>query len=256
MPRNASRRVSIYYGLAMKTLERVGLALLLVACGGDDTVGTGLDGSTNKDSATADGFVESGSDSAVPDSSTAPDAAMAPDTSVLTCDGGQTVCNGVCVDTTMNDKNCSMCGSDCKGPSCCASACTDHNIDLKNCGGCGKVCPNVANGAVACNQANCVIATCNGGFADCDKQFNNGCEVNTTSDIANCGTCGKQCGPYNNGMAGCAAGKCTLVCKPGLGDCNNILADGCEAALNTNANCGSCGKACPNIQSCVNFQCQ
>lgn len=47
-------------------------------------------------------------------------------------------------------------------------------------------------------------ATCEAPLADCDKNPQNGCEVNLSTDGANCGTCGNACGA---GLS-CSAGKC------------------------------------------------
>jgi MYXO-CTERM domain-containing protein len=58
----------------------------------------------------------------------------------------------------------------------------------------------------------------------------------------------------------CQQGVCLLQnCLPGMGDCNFIPSDGCEADLQfSQENCGACGQACelPNAQStCSNGLC-
>lgn len=47
-----------------------------------------------------------------------------------TCTGGQTTCNGVCVDLSSNDENCGACNFACStGLSCVAGACTPEDLD-------------------------------------------------------------------------------------------------------------------------------
>jgi hypothetical protein len=72
-----------------------------------------------------------------------------------------------------------------------------------NCGGCGVVCA-LNHAITGCAQSQCTIAACTGGFADCDAVAVNGCEVNTTLDRANCGSCNHPCASNQN----CVNGNC------------------------------------------------
>jgi hypothetical protein len=66
-------------------------------------------------------------------------------------------------------------------------------------------CPPAPNAQPSCPGDACSF-TCKQGFADCDANPVNGCEVNLTTDPANCGTCGKACAP---------GGACkNAVCSP------------------------------------------
>jgi len=50
---------------------------------------------------------------------------------------------------------------------------------------------------------------------------------------------------------------CALTCAASFGDCNHVLADGCEVDLRTDAtDCGSCGHACPPAATCSAMTCE
>jgi hypothetical protein len=147
--------------------------------------------------------------------------------------------------------------------------------DVANCGGCGMSCGNVFNGRPACQNGVCVITSCTNGFADCDGQFKNGCEVAITNDPKNCGGCMKACAQNNicvggqctcpqcnnifpNASAKCVNNQCVFdQCNLGFGDCDFNINNGCEADLTSDAsNCGACGNVCPNnTPICINSKC-
>jgi len=102
--------------------------------------------------------------------------------------------------------------------------------DTQNCGNCGLVCPSVPNATVACVNGVCVIGACNAGFANCNGQFADGCEVNVNASVANCGACGVVCtpGPHVTSVA-CVNGTCKITgCQASWFDANGIFSDGCE----------------------------
>ncbi len=79
------------------------------------------------------------------------------------------------------------------------------------------------------------------------------------TDINNCGSCGNVCS-FPNSTSVCSSGQCAIAsCNSGFGNCNQILADGCEINLNINLqNCGACGIVCnfSNANSaCSSGQC-
>lgn len=93
------------------------------------------------------------------------------------------------------------------------------------------------------------VGGCPTGFADCDANLANGCEVDTASDLGNCGGCGMVCGDAH-ATPTCSAGACTLACKtePFIGtfaNCDGNVANGCEVNISTDTtHCGSCTIAC------------
>jgi hypothetical protein len=132
----------------------------------------------------------------------------------------------------------------------CGESCVDPLNDINHCGRCNFAC-NGTNGSAACAAGRCEV-TCRAGFADCDMDPRNGCEVGLGT-ITNCRSCADVCpsGAALNGTPACTANVCRTSCNAGFGDCNGNPADGCELPLSSPANCGACGRACPAGQSCA-----
>ncbi len=204
------------------------------------------------------------------------DSAPPPDTSPETgcttsadC-GGLECCGGTCVDLKSSDDNCGKCGNACWSPgvstsSCEAGACkigctagrgdcdllastgceTFLSTDPTNCGACGKICL-FANADAQCAAGTCGIGTCKSGFADCDGDPANGCEVNLDNDPVHCGACATPCTPKPNVEPSCVARACLPgACKAGFADCDSDATNGCEVDLFGDANnCGACARAC------------
>jgi len=123
----------------------------------------------------------------------------------------------------------------------------DTRSSATHCGACGTVCPARANATPACVAAACRF-TCAPGFADCDGVAANGCEVDTRSSPAHCGSCGNACPTRPNAVATCAASVCGSVCGPGTADCDGTTANGCESDTQTSvSHCGGCGRSCPVV---------
>ena len=187
------------------------------------------------------------------------------------CPTGQTCCSGACVDTLSNTAHCSACDARCAVPNgspvCLNGICTVGmcaapfgNCDGDNgngcetntltstahCGGCGMACTVPAHATSTCVGGTCGFA-CVAGFADCDGNPANGCEVDTQGDIAHCGSCTSACNPPNAAPA-CTAGVCAVAtCVTGFGDCDGNASNGCETDVRrSTASCGGCGRACPD----------
>jgi hypothetical protein len=130
--------------------------------------------------------------------------------------------------------------------------------DANNCGSCGTQCA-AANGVAACSNSTCGLASCNAGYGNCDGTTANGCETSVSSNVNNCGSCGKQC-TAAHGVAACSNSTCGLAsCYSGYGNCDGIVANGCETLLLSNINnCGSCGTQCSaanGFAACSNGTC-
>ena len=193
---------------------------------------------------------------------------------VASCNAGFADCNGTPADgcevnTRSDASNCAACGTRCTlanaTPACVSARCdiaacnagfadcdavasngceVNLGADVRNCGACGTAC-SLPNATATCGSGRCAIASCNAGFADCNGNPADGCEVALGTDPSNCGACGSRCAP-SNGTGVCSAGRCTVVaCATGFADCNGAASDGCEVNLTGDAsNCGACGSRC------------
>lgn len=191
------------------------------------------------------------------------------------CAAGFSDCNhsavdGCEVDTLTSPANCGACGSACApragaAAACAAGSCvytcdvgradcdgvvtngceTDlAGADVDNCGACHNACAFGPHSTPTCSAGACGVA-CEAGWADCDRDPTNGCEVDLATDTNHCGACGTSCA-VGGGATGatCSGGVCGAVCAPGRGDCDHLAANGCEVDLNTADNCGVCGTSC------------
>ena len=191
------------------------------------------------------------------------------------CPSGYSNCNGSSLDgcevhVSADPSNCGGCGlvcatqnatAACVGGVCAVGACNpgyaDCNLqaidgcevytpsDPNNCGTCGAVC-SLPNATATCLNGACALGACNPGYADCNSQAIDGCEVNIASSPNNCGGCGTVCSPNNIPTPTCSSGTCNGACAAGFVDCNgNKQADGCEVNVVSNPNnCGGCGTVC------------
>jgi hypothetical protein len=96
----------------------------------------------------------------------------------------------------------------------CPAGCADLLSDPRNCGNCDYVCDTSGNQIAQCVKGICK-PKCADGFADCDGNPSNGCEVNLTNNQTNCGACGAAC-DFVQGQP-CIEGKCLMVeCDAGI----------------------------------------
>ncbi|MFO0624189.1 MAG: hypothetical protein U0325_01115 [Polyangiales bacterium] len=193
------------------------------------------------------------------------------------CDGNAD--NGCEADLRSGAQTCGTCGTRCNAPNgtaaCVSGQCTigacnagfancDGNLgngcevnlreSATSCGTCGNACV-LPNARPRCEQGTCRVAACNEGFADCDGNPANGCEVDTRSAAQHCGQCNSAC-VVPNGAPLCMAGRCRVgSCATGFRDCDGNPANGCETNLNSTANCGGCGQACATGTTCADGRC-
>ena len=179
------------------------------------------------------------------------------------CRGGgspsMACCEHACVDTSVSLAHCGKCGAACNKNACCAGTCADTQADPANCGGCGTACP-VRNNVPVCAAGMCGAGACQMGFADCDGDPKNGCEVATASDAKNCGACKMTCAIANASPL-CIGGACAIgSCQMGFRDCDKMLGNGCETNINLDpVNCGACNNNCAQLPhaaaGCMAGQC-
>jgi len=183
------------------------------------------------------------------------------------CDGVDNDCNGV-LDDPGAESSCSLPNATpaCVGGTCVVSSCdggyfdcdasagngceiaaSSFPTDPANCGGCNNVCPSGANSVAQCSASTCGLV-CDAGYADCNINSTDGCEVNVTADPDNCGNCGNPCPFRPASTRTCVASACSYTCNGTFVDCNGLPADGCEVQANSfpnNSNhCGGCNAVC------------
>ena len=189
----------------------------------------------------------------------------------VTCVAGQIVCGGRCVDPSSDN---SYCGS--KGK-CNSASASDANYRGAICaegtkctGGVCKI--SCVSGQIACD-GECIdpktnpyycgaTGNCEGSNrgTDCTKSPTNKLCAGTTC-TSSCPTGQTQCAGYCIDMNATNVLLCDgnkIKCKDGYGNCDNDVANGCEAnTISDNAHCGICGNACTtgNVENSQSVQC-
>lgn len=108
---------------------------------------------------------------------------------------------------------------------------------------CPTACEN-PHGTADCARGVCLV-TCATGYADCDGDRTNGCEVDLARDVDHCGACDQAC-INAGGITECIAGRCAPTCSIEAADCDGDLQNGCEVDLTSPRSCGDCDTVCEN----------
>jgi hypothetical protein len=198
------------------------------------------------------------------------------------CDNA--IANGCETKISFDSRNCGEClevcerGEDdeepwCKAGECGSTACPegegdcdgdgdcdfDLTSDPESCKYCGSPCV-VANGEPKCTESVCQIDRCDEGYENCDTDaedggYANGCEINTDTDVNNCGGCGIVC-DIENATAKCEDGECKVdTCDKPFADCDEDGLD-CETNYHESAeHCGACGTSCHDLVNTAVGEC-
>jgi hypothetical protein len=66
-------------------------------------------------------------------------------------------------------------------------------VKLDNVFDCASLCDNRPHARTRCNGAGCIVEGCDNGYADCNQNTQDGCEVNLVVSREACGVCGNPC---------------------------------------------------------------
>jgi hypothetical protein len=132
------------------------------------------------------------------------------------------------------------------GLACCSGDCVDIDTDLDHCGGCNSPCdPDNAQGV--CDAGSCDIDQCDQGFANCNDNIFDGCEVQgvcscTPNEVEACytgppgtegvGLC--SAGTRTCNAAGTQWGSCTGQVLPSPEVCNSGQDENCNGIIDEN----------------------
>lgn len=86
---------------------------------------------------------------------------------------------------------------------------TNTDTDKSNCGSCENIC-TASHATTTCSSGACAIHSCDADYADCNSQYDDGCETETRINDENCGSCGNSCA----GNQACESGSCVTQATP------------------------------------------
>jgi hypothetical protein len=175
------------------------------------------------------------------------------------CSGAANSTGGTCSSAGKCVLTCAANFGDCNGDV--RDGCeTDLRISVDHCGTCSTACSVRNHTLPVCSAGVCgASTTCEANWNNCDSNASNGCEACGNCDQAThvpaptagypapaaCGrdqVCQRQIFRTDSGaVSEYVYGRCVTVCPLGRGDCNNSAADGCEANLTLQTQCGACG---------------
>jgi hypothetical protein len=178
---------------------------------------------------------------------------------------------GQCVDGTCEydytDRTCAAndcAGGTCSGDPCAGITCnTPGDPCLESTGTCSNGTCTYPPKSLDCTRPHatgghcvggvCAGWTCDSGYADCNTDWSDGCEISLKT-AQHCGACNTPCTVGAHATASCSTGTCTRTCTAPWQNCDNDWANGCEipagvanqcndTGLNTSTACGTayCG---------------
>ncbi len=131
-----------------------------------------------------------------------------------------------------------------QGKQLCQGACVSLTDPLYGCGDPSCKPCSLAHGAAACQGRTCVVAQCDPGYADCNKNPADGCEVDL-SKPSSCGACNAVC-PATAPVCAPAGG--TFACSTGCTAAAPLLCGAeCVDPLTSVNHCGACNQKCPDV---------
>jgi len=96
----------------------------------------------------------------------------------------------------------------------------------------------------------CGYGQCAPEWQDCNENPADGCET-SLENVVNCGGCHILCAPPN-AYPDCFSGYCQVgSCDQGFANCDEKVANGCEADLSQSSTCGSCSQQCSANEMCL-----
>jgi len=105
----------------------------------------------------------------------------------------------------------------------CSGTCVNPDTDVDHCGACDNPCTAGPNQSSTCIAGSCGFS-CDVGFADCNDDPADGCEVDLQADESHCGSCGNACSAPANATAACTDRLCEVICNDGY----RLIGSECE----------------------------
>jgi hypothetical protein len=130
------------------------------------------------------------------------------------------------------------------GQQMCFGACVSMTDPLYGCG--NPTCTPCPSGhsTMGCQARQCVVTACDNGYADCNKNGGDGCEVDLSKSTS-CGACNAVCGAV---APLCAPSGPTFQCTNG---CTPVAPLNCGAEcvdpMTSTNHCGGCNIKCPTV---------
>lgn len=109
---------------------------------------------------------------------------------------------------------------------------------------CGRRGCRLPHAGAQCRDGYCEVARCHQGYADCNGDPRDGCEVDISRDARHCGACEARCPRRDHARRTCEDATCGFTCRRGFSDCDGDLDNGCETRgrcpqeTSSDASCG------------------